>query len=281
MSGFLYNGKSTETIIESSKLILVSTSGAVDDIQGTTRELQGGEPTISRPIVNEYGTLGEHLEFEYSLMKEDGTSFTKDEQRIVEKWLTSPKFSSTLTTIDCDANPHFKYLGKFTKTSWKVGDDYMALDFTFSVNGSYAYETYSFYAETPNTAALDRDHNKNWSFYINCETDEPEEWVYPKMTIKTAEGANSPSFTLTNTTDGSRKMIVNTERTDEFVFDCRHCIATASGGDLTFEDIAWDNIENIYWMRLKSGSNYISVVGDLTILIEYDSPVKIAGGWLV
>jgi len=32
MSGFLYNGKSTETIIESSKLILVSTSGAVDDI---------------------------------------------------------------------------------------------------------------------------------------------------------------------------------------------------------------------------------------------------------
>ena len=281
MSGFLYNGKSTETIIESSKLILVSTSGAVDDIQGTTRELQGGEPTISRPIVNEYGTLGEHLEFEYSLMKEDGTSFTKDEQRIVEKWLTSPKFSSTLTTIDCDANPHFKYLGKFTKTSWKVGDDYMALDFTFSVNGSYAYETYSFYAETPTTAALDRDHNKNWSFYINCETDEPEEWVYPKMTIKTAEGANSPSFTLTNTTDGSRKMIVDTTRTDQFVFDCRHCIATASGGDLTFEDIAWDNIENIYWMRLKSGSNYISVVGDLTILIEYDSPVKIAGGWLV
>ncbi len=79
MSGFLYEGKSTETILESSKLILVSTSGALDDIPGTTREVQGGEPTISRPIVNEYGTLGEHLEFEYSLMKEDGTSLTKDE----------------------------------------------------------------------------------------------------------------------------------------------------------------------------------------------------------
>ena len=65
MSGFYYSGHSTATILPEEELILVSTTGAVDTVTGLTRESVEGEPTISRPIVHEYGTNAEHLEFTY------------------------------------------------------------------------------------------------------------------------------------------------------------------------------------------------------------------------
>jgi hypothetical protein len=79
MAGFIYNGKSTANILSKTELVLCSTDGGVSTIPGMTRSLMGGEPTISRPIVNEYGTITDHLEFTYSLIKADTTFFTYDE----------------------------------------------------------------------------------------------------------------------------------------------------------------------------------------------------------
>ncbi len=79
MAGFIYNGKSTDNILPNTKLLLCSTEGGVSAIPGMTRSLMGGEPTISRPIVNEYGTITDHLEFTYSLIKSDTTFFTYNE----------------------------------------------------------------------------------------------------------------------------------------------------------------------------------------------------------
>lgn len=100
MSGFIYNNQSTETII-GRKLMLVSYNGAVDTVTGVNRQNQTGEATISRPIANEYGTINENLTFSYTLIvdpceQDSGLEITRDEQVIIERWLTSPKFSRDL-----------------------------------------------------------------------------------------------------------------------------------------------------------------------------------------
>lgn len=283
MAGFIYNGKSTANILSKTELVLCSTDGGVSAIPGMTRSLMGGEPTISRPIVNEYGTITDHLEFTYSLIKADTTFFTYDEQIAIERWLTSPKFSSPIFITDCDGNIRYKYFGKFTMTQWyPIDDGFYAMDFTFSVNGSYAYEHHNVVATIPEDAPIDEeDGSPDWSFIVNCITDELEEWVYPKLTVHCEDTEANASFSITNITDNNNVMKVTTDRHDEFFFDCQHCIISDESGKVNFKELGWDDVDNIYWLRFKAGNNEISVHGSPTITIDYDSPVKISGGWLV
>lgn len=412
MSGFKYNGYSTENILRSSPLVLVSTTGAVGSTTGMTRQLMEGSPTISRPIVNEYGTITDHLQFTYALMKADYTEFTEQEQIAVERWLTSPKFSTPLIIYDCDNVDRYKYFGKFTATEWMIGggDGYIAVTFTFSVNGSYAYETHNYSVSSPAGYVVNDDQSNYWVFNYNCISDELEEWVYPILTISEkrneppttgddnieedvggdggnsgdndssdyteyitdeddstgGDGGNTGSgtgnnddntgeiiddddtstisdgdgdgnnngnnggsndddssqteyitgepddpvnpvypptdpddtiideegpeyyplsfFKLKNITDNSKEMTLDISNTNikRVIIDCKNCIVTANDGiDIDFEDFGWDDVDNIYWLRLKPGENRIQILGNCKINLEYDSPVKISGGWLV
>lgn len=283
MAGFIYNGYSTTDFLANTELLLCSTEGGVTTSQGVTRTLMGGEPTISRPIVNEYGTVADHLEFTYSLIKSDTTFFSYDEQIAIERWLTSPKFSSPIYITDCDGNIRYKYFGKFTMTQWyPIDDGFYAMDFTFSVNGSYAYEHHKTEYQVPENAPVDEeDEMPDWSFTINCISDELEEWVYPKITAHCSDLDAKASFSITNVTDNNNTMKITTRRHDKFFFDCQHCMISEESGLVNFKDLGWQDVGNIYWLRLKPGNNKISVHGSPTITIEYDSPVKISGGWLV
>lgn len=279
MSGFYYNGHSTANIL-SEELLLVSADGMVDRAMGVERESVQGEPTISRPIVNEYGTNASHLSFTYQLMKRSGEDFTPAEQRTVETWLTSPKFSSDLTLFDCDGNEFIHYYGKFTQTEWLVHENYLAVIFTFSVNGSYGY------AHHVHNIPYGGDINNptaDWTFTLNCESDELEEWVYPKLTVMNEVYEHDNSFVLTNTTDhgSTNTMTITTARKDDFYIDCQNCIIGEQSGLVNFSDLGWNDVGNIYWLRLKPGNNTIVVDGVVEFKIEYDSPVKYVGGWLI
>ena len=142
MAGFNYHGMSTNNVI-GVPLILVS-AGNADYTQalGLNRNIQAGDITISRPINNEYGTISDHLQFTYGLIKQDLEPFYEEEQIAVERWLTSPKLSSTLGIIDCNGIERFTYFGLFTNTVWLNSGEgnYAACVFTFTVNGSYPYE---------------------------------------------------------------------------------------------------------------------------------------------
>lgn len=320
--------------------------GAVDSAQGMTRQRMSGDPTISRHQVNEYGTITDHLEFSYALMKADDTLFTLEEQIAVERWLTSPKFSSPLIVYDCEHNQRYKYNGLFTSTEWVVaGETYVAVSFTFSVNGSYPYETHLIEIPRPVVQTVDAYGNSVWGFTCECVSDELEEWVYPRIQIDGITGGSSSGgtessvshddvtilpddsqiiidyddgsfidddgeylidneeptidevgggstsstslptiFKLANLTDNGRQMVLNLSKVvgDTINIDCKNCIiSAASGQDITFKDLGWDHVGRIYWPRLKPGENTIVIAGDVDITLEYDSPVKISGGWLV
>ena len=286
LAGFVYCGKSTETILYDSALILVS-NNMIDTVVGLQRSKIQGEPTISRPIVNEYGTIGEHLVFSYCLMKLDGRPFTTEEQVTVERWLTSPKYSSELRIMDRDYNI-YSYYGLFTGTEWINGNEgFIMCMFTFQANGFYAYKHY-----TEKGTAEIYDGKKlqsvedEFDFVINCQTDELEEYVYPEIKITGVPSVqgNSASFTLKNATDNNNTIEVEVTGNEEIYLDCQHCLVKrlqeGEYVDLKYKDIGWNNLGKIYWPRLLPGKNTLHITGKVRIEIDYTAPYKKVGGWL-
>lgn len=271
MNGFIYNGQSTKNIIGSSELIL-ATFDSVDSVTGHERDDMSGEPTISRPIANEYGTQYQSLEFEYGLIKKDRSSFSTEEQHIVERWLTSPKLSQELQIIDCNGDlVDGIYHGKFLSTEWYPSKDgWVGLMFKFQNNTSYPTKHFSEAYQIRGAGQIT----------VKCETDELEEYIYPTITI--IEPTETANVTITSITDNSNSMTVNARHELPMIFDCQHCIPRdgTTSGIFTYEDLGWTDVGNIYWLRLLPGENRLSVTGNANITIEFDYPYKKVGVWV-
>ena len=272
MAGFIYNGKSTKNILESSELILC-TFDKIDSVNGHERDDVSGESTISRPIANEYGSQYQPLEFEYGLIKRDFTPFTVEEQRMVEKWLTSPKISQKLEITDCKGSvTDGFYCGKFISTTWyPTGGGWDGLMFKFKNNTAYPMKHFEKVYNITGSGSIT----------LECDTDETEEYIYPIVTIKQSE-AQTSTVTITNTTDGSKKMSVLTRRNLPMIFDCQNCIPKdgTTSGIISYKDLGWEDVGNIYWLRLSVGINRLLVNGTSEVTISYDYPFKKVGGWL-
>lgn len=268
MSGFIYQGKSTDTILSSSRLVLAAFS-EVEEMIGHERETVGGDPTITRPVANEYGTKYENNEYEYALIKMNGEPFTDAEQVAVERWLTSPKKSAPLSLIDCEGNVLSIYHGKFISTNWTTcAGGYFGVTFVFQNQGAYPTKHFE------NTYTI----SGTQSITIDCESDELEEYVYPVLTIVSN---NTNQITITNTTDNNNQMTVNPLRGLDITIDCDHCILSdgTTSGVIDFADIGWTEA-NIYWLRLLPGENTLTVTGNFTLAIAFDAPCKRVGDWL-
>ena len=234
-------------------------------------------------------------------MKKDFETFTVEEQIAVERWLTSPKFSSKITITDCDEQS-YSYYGLFTNTDWSLGNgDFMVCNFTFQVNGMYAFRSFT---ETFNGNRHDDPNfpdditSVDNPFVINldCQSDELEEFIYPVIKIKALDDGVVGDFKLIPTTDNEisgkyRELSVTSHHSSTtLVLDCQHCIIGeyANGihdiikvNPLRYKDLGWNNVGDIYWPRLYPGNNEIEVIGDVEVTISYDAPYKKIGGWLV
>lgn len=264
---FTYDGKSTDSVINT-PLILASFDG-VGSVVGLSREISKGDTTITRPTPNEYGTMASLATIEYCLIKQDFEPFNTEEQREVEIWLTSPKFSTNLTVYDKDNQEVCTYCGLFTNTSWiPHSTGFSAVEFTFECNSAYPVK--HFYKEyTINSSGI---------VTLDCESDELNEYIYPILTISGRSG--SSSISITNLTDDGNTMTIGGNGITTIVFDCQHCIPKGSGGVISYSDLGWQDVGNIYWLRLIPGENQIQISGSATIGFEYDCPYKLVGGWL-
>lgn len=278
MTGFSYKGNDTNHIISHTvdnvttyeKLVL-GTFSQLSEMVGHNRDNVVGEATITRPVPNEYGTLYQNPSFSYCLIKENNEPFTDAEQIIVERWLTSPKFSSPLVIFDCyTENEIITYDGKFINTEWVVSDDgYAGVTFTFQSASPYPYKSYVKQYEVRGTSTIT----------LNCESDELEEYTYPVVEFYAPSSTNN--VTITNVTDGGNSLTIKARDRLRTIMDCDHCILRdATSGVVDFDDVGWDDVDNIYWLRLLAGNNSLSVSGNVDLKISYKAVVKRAGGWL-
>lgn len=292
MKGFIYNGKSTEDIIDV-PLLLCSLNGAVSSVAGQTREVSSGEQTLTRTSPNEYGVLNSLMSFEYGLIKYDGSYFTTEEQIAIEAWLTSPKFSSDLYLFDCNDTgkvgdktiSDFYYSGKFLSTEWIMGNDYyFGVTFNFQCNTACAFKKYSY--------SFDLDgESGSTEITINCPTFEYEEYVYPEIqyTQNIVSGLQKDfNFIIESKTDDNATLKAIVESGKTLVIDCQNCIpwdyiGTSTNGtrkNYPYSDLGWEDVGNIYFPRLAYGDNVWNVTGNGTLQVTFDCPYKRVGGWL-
>ena len=270
MSGFIYNGKNTRTILQSSALILCSFDG-VDTITGSSRDNVSGEQTISRQIANEFGTIYSPTSYSYALIKADGRTITNHEQQIIERWLTSPKKSKDLKIINCEGNIVNTYCGKFLSTEWIPFEaGWAGVKFTFQNNSAYPKKHYS---ETFNISG-------GGSISLRCDSDETEEYVYPTITL--VEPNETATVSIINTTDNNNTMNIKLYQNMAVIIDCQHCISKYRDTNdiVSFSTLGWQDVGNIYWLRLIPGINELHVTGNVQIKIEYDYPCKMIDGWI-
>lgn len=279
LSGFIYKDQSTFDII--GRKLILCTLGAVESVTGIQRESLLGETTITRPVANEYGTKADRLQFEYFLTLDPCAEtdtvpyITRDEQIEIERWLTSPKYSSDLYIINDNYDIETNYFGKFISTTWYPwGEGFGCVGFTFENTTPYPKEhREEMYSNSTNT---------DWTFTVDCDSDELEEYVYPIITITNLEGISA--ITITNLSDlssvNSTTVTVNSEV--PVIMDCRNCLFknSISGDALTFTDVGWNDVGNIYWPRLIPGENTFSISSPASIEIKYDVVRKKVGGWL-
>ena len=280
---FTYNGFSTKTILN--KPLLLATFDRVSTILGLSRDIQKGGTTITRPIANEYGTVANNASIEYCLVKSDFKPFTDEEQIDIERWLTSPKYSTDLVMYDMEDNEVCIYCGLFTNTSWiPHSKGYVGIQFTFECNSAYPFKQYTktYSITSPQTIT------------VNCESDELNEYVYPILTVE--EKQQTAFIDIKNITDDNNTMSIRAYDRLAMTFDCQHCIPTdeTTNGVVSYADLGWNDVGNIYWLRLLPGNNELEISiytkdsegqrTDITstadITINYRCPYKLVGGWL-
>ena len=294
MSGFEYNGQSTRTIIDT-PLILVSTE-SLGDIVGSSRSKVEGSITISRPITNEYGTTHDPLSFTYSLMKSDLEPFTTEEQIAVERWLTSPKLSSELRITDCNEET-YSYFGIFLSTNWAIGNGGFAIcTFTFQVNGRHAYKYFEFNGtanqyDNPDDPTEVTSVAESFFMEIDCESDELEEYIYPKFEYTPVTRDYNSSIIINNLYDEEYETLsLDIQRYSSIVIDSQYCrmgeyVSGISGNHtlrlLKFSKVGLADVGNIYWPRLIPGRNLLFIKGQVDMKVSFYVPIKKVGGWLI
>lgn len=269
MVGFIYNNKSTKNIL-SDELILATFDD--DEVKPEiNRNIISGESTIIRPISNEYGTTYDNLKITYGLIKKNGSYFSNEEQKLITRWLTSVKLSQDLKIIDQIGNVIETYSGIFTNITWHslgIKNNWIGLMFEFTCNSAYGKK---YFMQTYNVLS-------NQTFVINNPSDELEEYIYPTITILQSSDTVQ-NISLNNISDNYKSMNINIKKNNKTIIDCHNCIIHDQAGLITYEDLGWNDIGNIYWLKLLPGDNRIQINGNVSVTIEFEYPCKEIGGW--
>lgn len=264
---FTYKNISTDSLLDVP--LRIGVTEGIEKYEGFSREIMKGESSISRPIPNEHGTTYDNLPvLNIVLWKSDTTIFTREEQRTVNKWLTSPKLSDYVVFNPCNEFNSVTYKGLFTDVSW---DPAMRMCFvTFTSNSPYTWK-HDILSDSITGSKL---------INISCHSDELEEYVYPFLILKKTDVTGN--VTITNITDQNNILCVRLLEEIETCIDCRFNMVydKKNKGLITFKDLGWEDAGNIYWPRLLPGNNTWHIEGSVDITIDFYSPQKVLGGYI-
>lgn len=267
MKSFEYNGQSTTSIVDK-PLMIVQFDRVVDD-DTFVRTIQKGEKTIARQDTNHYGTMySDDTPYEFYLIKNDGSKFTENEVRKINKWLTSPTLPKPIVATT-DDNETFTYIGVFTTVGWKMitgNKDAVKCQLTCDTPMCWKKESKS-YTSTGSYSDV---------FEINSDDSEYE--IYPKISIKIPSGTEKKTISIKNNNDNKTLSVLCNPNLPIYI-DCKNCMVTDGTvtGVIDFEDIGWSDIGDIYWMKLKDGTNHLTISGECEVKIEYEIPIKRVG----
>lgn len=265
MTHFTYNNKSTEDFG-----VMVVSFDDLDILEsGLQREISKGDTTDYRYTANHFGTkYSGVIEFTKALIKNDYSTFTKEEISDINSWLTSPKCPKYLEFTGCN-DKSYLYCGLFTNIQYKVNSSgIIGIIFTFTNNSPFLYllESQSYTVTSGEQISFE------------CNSDLSEDYCYPTVDITYTGNADYANVSITNISDANRIFKVKTLSNVKLTIDTQNQIVTNADGALEYEDYGLDNEDYIYWLRLLSGKNTLKVncdqTGDILISIRCITPKK-------
>lgn len=265
MMEFKYDEKTSATVL--SVPLVLCFFDYPEELTGFERETIKGETTINRSVPNQYGTKYVSTpKPEFALIKEDQSVFTNNEQQIINRWLTSPQLPKYLEFKKPD-NEITIYRGTFTDVRFKPAFNPIGAICQFEYDSPYAWKSQEKHFTTAGT----------YTIYVN--SDETEKYVYPILTVKTE---TTTDIIVKNVTDNENSMNIHAYAKLPMTFDCKLCIPTddTKQGAISYKDLGWEDVGNIYWLRLLPGENVIQITGDADVKITYKCPQKMVGGFL-
>ena len=201
------------------------------------------------------------------IIPNDSDYLTSNNIRIINAWLTSPKYKSLLKFIGDDYfSEEIEFFATITEVSTEHASLPYELTYTVTCDSQWGY-TPLILCKTTSSSTLPREYS------IQNNSDCWEDYVYP--TIKVSPKSHG-IITIKNKTDNDRTMKINALKSDDFYIDCRNLkIYDITISIVSFEDLGIENIDDIYWPRLAYGENIFEFTGDATFEISYREPRKV------
>ena len=220
------------------------------------------------------------ITFSFSIVKADGTEFTRSESIKINGWLTSSALPQKLQFIDSDPCPlHYYAICRQIK-DYVYGGKLIGKELQFETDSPFAFsdKTEKIY-EIPEST----------TFGLYNYADTYNNVYYPVITLVTS----SDSVIIENITD-RKSVTINTVRLHPDGFGNKTVRLdseklTVSGQDnrlIPADRLGWNAkyrsyvssldgyIDFIYWPRLLKGLNEIKVTGSCSLKIEYEYPRK-------
>ena len=232
---------------------------------GIVYDIQSGDITPHRPVANYYNKkYNKPLEFQIEICKPcDGTGhFTKEEQKHIVRWITSPVDYRKFTILDNESDGYhdgIEYFAICTEYQEKViNEKIIGLYFSFQCNAPYA-----FYKEQVTTF----DTAISTEISIDNYSDELEIDYYPIIELTAGE---TGTVTITNSAYPDTCMELSVKNGQVLTIDNNACDITDNFGLFSY-----DTDTNLKWVCLISGENTLTITGTATGKIKCRYPRKV------
>lgn len=204
----------------------------------------------------------EVLSPQITFVKQNYSDFSEYENRKILSWLTGSK-TATFLDVCRDKNDVVSYsiLGNFTEVSQYKTTNGCVIGYicTFESVSPYAFSLPI--VETMSTSG---------EFIINCNSDELDAFVYPKLTLQMNDGA-SGNVNIVNRTNGIITLVSNMISNEKIVIDGANRLVYS----ITRHNRIFGSDFNWTWQALNVGANNIIVDGECSIDFEWREPRKV------
>jgi phage-related protein len=247
-SRFIYNKRSSDEFG-----VMMATIGTPESSQnlGMSREIIRDRPINSSVDIIHGSHYSGNLEFPITLVKKNGSRFTNDNIRQLNRWLIGYSHPKKLE-IDSDIlgvdNTYFNCL--FTSVSTTSHAGIIALTYNVYCDAPYGWEDFNVTYEINTTQATQIE-------FFNT-SDEMEEYLYPSIKITkigdgditiSSEHDSDNDVILKDLVDGE---VVTIDNLNQIISSTKQTFTNTLGG--------YDNF-NHNWLRFLPDSNILNVYG--------------------
>ena len=268
--GFTYNGVNSD---QYGLLIGWYKNNQQELATGLGVELVHGDMNMVRHERNQYGSkYSDVVKLEFGIFKKTEDKFTYEESRKLNNWLRSSDVYKELYFHDNTPEP-IHFYAVCTDITDVIINGINMKSLKFECNAPYGFLA---------KKKIPINSTSSWT-QMNLYNLSDDGIYYPSVKITTS-ASYTGDMQIGNITDDEKIMKVNfsqisaVSNAKTVIVDCKESrITDASGKLIPCYKIGWDDMDNVYWLRLKEGKNVLkwNGTGKFELMLEFPRKVGV------